>query len=73
MESKNKIDCLLSLTKIGSDRKIEALRHYFVGGLGVGASASMAGLPQPKLTEAIKILNKVAGACEKFHELKLHE
>lgn len=73
MESKAKIDCLLMATKIDSARKIEALHHHFVGGMGISAAAAMAELQQSKLTNAIEVLNKFAGICENFHEIKLRE
>lgn len=73
MESTSKINCLLSLTKIDSERKINGLHNHFVKGLGVSSAAAFADIAQPKLTEAIKVLNKVALACEAFHEIKLRE
>lgn len=71
MESKEMIDCLISGTKIDSDRKVKALHYHFVDGANVGNAAMACGLPQPNLTDAIEALNKVAAMCEKFHELKM--
>ena len=73
MESTAKINCLLALTKIDSERKIDALHAHFVKGYEVTSAAALCGLPQPKLTQAITKLNEIAGLCEKFHELKLYE
>lgn len=73
MESTAKIDCLLALTKIDSERKIKALHHHFVRGIDIALAASMCSLPQPNLTEVIDALNKVAAQCEKFHELKIYQ
>ena len=73
MESAAKINSLLALTKIDSERKIDALHAHFVRGYEVTSAAALHELPQPKLTQAISALNKVAGLCEKFHEIKLHE
>lgn len=72
MESKEMIDCLLSVTKIDSERKIGALHYHFVDGANISNAAAAHNLPQPNLTDAIETLNKVAEACEKYHELKMH-
>jgi len=73
METTAKINCLLELTKIDSERKIKALHYHFVVGADITNSAIAHSLPQPKLSEAIKTLNKVAEHCEKYHELKIYE
>ena len=72
MESKAMIDCLLTATKIDSQRKIDALHYHFVDGANISNAAMAHNLPQPNLTDAIEVLNKVAGICEKYHELKIH-
>ena len=73
METTSKITCLLAGTKIDSERKIKALYYHFVDGAEICNAASAFHLPQPNLTDVIEALNKVAGVCEKYHELKLHE
>ena len=72
MESKAMIDCLISGTKIDSERKIKALHLYFVNGFDIGLAASTSGVPQPNVTGVIGTLNKVASVCERYHELKMH-
>lgn len=73
MESAEKINCLLALTKIDSERKIKALHYHFVNGIDVDLAASMSSLPQPNLTEVIHTLNAVAEKCEKYHELRIYQ
>jgi len=73
MESKQKINCLLALTKIESDRKINALHYHFVDGADITNAAIAHQLPQPNLTDAIDTLNKIAEHCEKYHELKIYQ
>lgn len=72
MESEDMIRCLISATKIDSERKINALIYHFVVGAGVSNAAAAHSLPQPNLTDAIDALNKIAGVCVKYHELKMH-
>ena len=71
MESKGKINCLLNLTKIDSERKVKAIHYHFVDGHDISTAAIMFDVPQPNITDAIKTLNKVAEQCEKFHEIKM--
>lgn len=73
MESKAKIDCLLSGTKIDSERKIKALHYHFVDGANISSAAAAHGLPQSNLTDAIAALNKIAAVCEKYHEIMVHD
>ena len=72
MESKETIDNLISGTKIDSQRKIDALHYHFVKGANISSAAAAHTLPQPNLTDAIETLNKIAGICEKHHEIKMH-
>ena len=70
METEALIDCLLSLTKIDSERKIKALKLHFVNGFDITNAASQADIAQPKVSEAVKALNEIAKHCEKFLEIK---
>lgn len=72
MESKAMIDCLISGTKIKSERKIAALHEYYVKGRSLDESAELNDLPQPNLSAAIDALNSIAGVCSRYHELKMH-
>lgn len=73
METEEKIECLLKLTKIDSERKIKALKYYYVNGIDISLAANMANVPQPNLTDVIDTLNGVAEHCERFHELKIYQ
>lgn len=72
METTEKINCLLKLTKITSERKIKALHYHLVNGADITNAAMAYSLPQPKLTEVVNDLNEVAGHCEKYHEIKIY-
>ena len=73
MESTRKINILLALTKIDSERKVKALHLHFVTGASVGDAARTYGMPQPNLSACIDTLNIIAGHCEEFHELKVYK
>jgi len=69
-ESRGKIELLLALTKISSEKMTDAIQDYFVRGFGVGDAANLCGVKQPNLSVAIEKLNKVAEIVEKVNELK---
>ena len=71
LESAKMIDCLIGGTKITGERKIKALHDHFVRGRPIGTAAVINDLPQSNLSDAIEALNKIAGVCQKFHELKM--
>ena len=73
MESTKKVNCLLKLTKIDSERKLRAIHLHLVTGASIGDAARTYDIPQPNLTECINKLNAVAVVCEEFHELKVYE
>ncbi len=73
METREKIDCLLALTKIEDGPKIDAIYYHMVDGAAQSRAAVAYGVKQSKLSEAVATLNKVAGLCERFHELKVHQ
>ena len=70
LESKNKVDLLLQLTKISSDDMKYAIHDHLVKNFTVGDSATLNNLKQSNLTHALNSLNKIAETVEKINELK---
>ena len=69
MESKEKVELLISLTEISSESIIMAIEDHFIRNFKISHAASINGCQQSNLTVAINILNKVAKIVEKINEL----
>jgi len=72
MESKKKIELMLSLTKTGENIRLAIVDHL-VNNFPVGQAASLNGVKSNNLSVAISNLNKVAEVFEGLHELKMYE
>ena len=70
MESKQKIELLLQLTKITRDDIINAILDHFVRGLTMPASAAINIVKRQNLAVSIESLEKVANIVEQINELK---
>tara|TARA_R110000744_G_scaffold43892_2_gene98123 strand:- start:250 stop:633 length:384 start_codon:yes stop_codon:yes gene_type:complete len=73
MESREKVDCLLAMTKIEAGPKVEAIYYHLVGGAAQNRAAFAFSVKQSKLSEALTTLNEQATHCERYHELKVHQ
>lgn len=71
MESKEKIDLLLSITKIESENLINALHDHFCLGKSSATAAALNGLTRTNMRPAIIKLNKIASFGESYHEIKV--
>ena len=69
-ESKEKIELLLSLTKIDSDNIHCALNDYFVRGFEMAEAAEINNVRHSNLSRAVDTLNRISGTVEKLFELK---
>lgn len=72
MESKKKIELMLSLTKVGDNMK-SAIVDHLVKNFAVGHSAAMNGVKSNNLSVSINELNKVAEVFEKLYEHKIYD
>ena len=70
LESKKKVELLLSLTKISSDKIQMAIHDHLVMNFGVKDAAMINDCRQSNVTAALVVLNEVARAVELIHELK---
>jgi len=68
-ESKKKVELLLSLTKISSEKIQGAIHDHLVMNFGVKDAALISGCSQSNVTAALKILNGVAETVELINEL----
>jgi hypothetical protein len=68
-QTKERLDILLSLTKINSENMQEALYDHFVRGMDESAAALINEIKKPNLTKSINRLNDVASKVEKVKEL----
>ncbi|OCQ23387.1 hypothetical protein A7985_05455 [Pseudoalteromonas luteoviolacea] len=69
MQSPERFELLLSLTRISSDNIIEALRDYLVRGLDKKTAAVINGIEQPNLSAALRRLEVKAELVERIKEL----
>lgn len=69
LETKERFQLLLSLTKIRSDNQVNALKYYLVDGLSFSLSASLNGITEPNFQRAINRLEEVASTIEKIKEI----
>ncbi len=56
--SEDEFECLLRLTKLVSDKKIEALRLHLVRGYSTSMAYGSCGLKQSKFQEALVAINE---------------
>ncbi|MDW3058696.1 PapB/FocB family fimbrial expression transcriptional regulator [Vibrio sp. 1978] len=69
MESKQRVELVLSLTKMRSEQQIEALLRYFVDGLNFSACAELAGITESNFQRAIDRVQAIDTTIEKIKEL----
>lgn len=69
LETEERFQLLLSLTKIRSDSQVNALRMYLVDGLSFSLSVSLNEITEPNFQRAMNRLEKVAGTIEKIKEI----
>lgn len=68
-ESKERVDLLLSLTKISSEPIISAIHDYLVKGFDESDAVSLNSTTQSNFNRNMAILNKVAGTVESIKEI----
>ena len=69
LESEQRINLLLQLTKIGSATIKSALVDHLTKGLTENDAAMLNDVPQQNFNRALKRLNDVAGVVEQIKEL----
>lgn len=69
LETEERFQLLLSLTKIRSEHQVDALKRYLVDGLGFSLSASLSGITEPNFQRAMNRLEDVASTIEKIKEI----
>jgi hypothetical protein len=69
-ESKEKIDLLVSLTSITSEKTIGAFYSYYVDGRTDSQSVEVNGVTASNFSRDIKKLNEVARKCELYKLFK---
>ncbi|KXO13292.1 hypothetical protein AKG98_3513 [Moritella sp. JT01] len=69
LETEERINLLLKLTKIGSENIKIALVDHLTKGLTENDAAMLNGVSQQNFNRALKRLNTVAGVVEKVKEL----
>lgn len=73
MESPEKIDLLLSVTKITRTDLISAIKDYYCRGFSKSKAALFNGVASQNLSDPIERLDEIAEAFEKYIELKTNE
>ncbi|CAM4262934.1 PapB/FocB family fimbrial expression transcriptional regulator [Pseudoalteromonas maricaloris] len=71
MQSQERFELLLSLTRIQSESVINALSDYLVRGIDKKASAAINGVEVSNLSAAISKLEEKAAVIERIKELDL--
>ena len=71
LESEERINLLLQLTKIGSENIKSALVDHLTKGLAENDAAMLNDVSQQNFNRALKRLNNVAGVVEKIKEVDL--
>jgi hypothetical protein len=69
MESKRRIELLLSLTKLSSKPTIDALHNYLVDGWTESRAIVINGIEQSNFSRALAKLNKVASVVEEIKNI----
>ena len=69
MQSQERFELLLSLTRIQSESVISALNDYLVRGMDKKAAAVINGVEMPNLSAALTKLERKAAIVEKIKEL----
>jgi len=68
-ESQERLDLLLSLTKISSEPIIGAITDYLVKGFSESESVAFNGATQSNFNRSMTVLNKTAETVEKIKEI----
>jgi len=68
-QTTERLELLLSLTRISSESVRDALSDYLVRGLSDSLAASANGVLLPNFTKALKSLDQVAATVEKIKEI----
>lgn len=68
-ESKERVDLLISLTKINSEQLKDSIIDHLCAGHSEKDAVSLNGVTQSNFNRAMKKLNDVAGIVEKIKEL----
>ncbi len=68
-ESSERINLLLSLTKISSDNIKQSLTDYYCQGVNDDLASLVNDVKKPNFVRAKKQLNKIAGIVEEIKEL----
>lgn len=68
-ESPEKVQLVISLTKINSEAQIKALHRYFVDGLNADACAGIEGVTASNFQRAIDKVNEKDAIVEKIKEI----
>lgn len=73
MESKKKIELLISATKIKRDKLVDAIFDHYCRDFDIASASVLNGIKQPNLTAACNTLNEVAEKFEKYFEIRTYE
>lgn len=68
-QTKERLNLLLSLTKISSEDIQVGLKYHLVSGFDVNNAAQLAGVKQPNLKRALDKLEMIAQSVEAIKEL----
>jgi len=68
-ESTERVELLISLTRIESEPLIKAINQHLVNGKPESSAAILNGIPQPNFNRAMVKLNKVAETVEAIKQL----
>jgi hypothetical protein len=64
-----KLDLMLSVTRISSEQIIDAIRDRLLRGATIEAAAALNGIPASNLVRALDKLNEVARVIERIKEI----
>ena len=70
-ESKERVELLLSLTRIDSEPQIKAINLHLVNGAEDTLAATTYGVSKSNLSRALKTLNETAKIVERIKEIDL--
>ena len=68
-QSNERLDLLLSLTKISSSDIIKGLEYHLCKGFDISNAAALAGVKQPNLQRALNQLESVSQIVESIKEI----
>lgn len=71
MQSQERFELLLKLTRINSDNVVDAMRDYLVRGMDKKAAAIINGVKSPNFTAALNKLEEKAAIVEQLKEIDL--